>query len=335
MMYMRKIYRLQAIGGSYYIALPKEWLKRFNLDKGSHVEVIIESDGSLRIKTVETSKEVLSEDTLSKVDIEIKNKDTVFSLLIWLYLSGYDMITLRFRESSMGSVIRGAINRAKNILLGFEIVDEDSSSIVLHVLASSGTDVYTIIKNMNRIARSMYLDTLFALLEKDIEKAYEVEARDQDLNRLYFYITRVIRKKATSSTESEKVLELMDLRLIAKSIEEIGDDAKRAAKIVQEIIMNDISLDKSMVENLKTYVDELDTIYKNTINRIEKLSPLPELIETLSKCEKITQKLSNFRRDVISINTSGSSYISELVYIYENIAMHLYDIISLVPATIQ
>lgn len=331
---MRKIYRLQAIGGSYYIAVPKEWLKRLNLDKGSHVEVSLEPDGSLRIRPIEMVVKEDSERTLCEVGVEVKEKDHIYTLLVSLYLEGYDTIVLHFKDSSIGSAIRGAVNKAKNILLGFEIVDEDSFSMTLRVLSSSDTDVHAIIKNMNRIARSMYLDTLIALIERDVEKAYEVEARDQDLNRLYFYVTRVIRKKVVSHIEPKETLKLVDLRMIAKAIEEIGDDAKRAAKIVQEIVLGDVDVDTASLEKLKTYVNELDAIYRNIMNRIEKSSPLSELVDALYNCEKIRWELSSFRRNIVSTNIKGVTHLSEIVYAYENISTHIYDIISLAPAMI-
>lgn len=330
---MKKIYKLQAIGGSYYIALPKEWLKRFSLDKGSHVEISVEPDGTLKIRPAEALTKDMDRGLESAVEVEVKDKDTIYTLLISLYLEGYDVITLRFSDSSTIQTIRNAIGKAKNILLGFEIIDEDSSSIVLRVLTSSEADIMTIIRNMNKIARSMYLDVLVALVDKDIAKAYEVEARDQDLNRLYFYTTRVIRKKVIVSIEPRENLRLLDLRMIARSVEEIGDEAKKAAKIVQDILLSDAEVDLRYVGRLRGYVEELDTVYRNAINKLDKVSPLPELIELLHKCEKTRAELSSLRREAVEQIVKGSVYLSELTHAYENIAKHIYDIISLCPTS--
>lgn len=329
---MKKVYRLQSIGGSYYIALPKEWLKRFDLGKGSHVEVVIEDDGTLKIKPIEHR---VSVEELSKIEIDVQDKETIFTLLIALYLRGYDIVVLRFKGSSVSSAIREAISKAKNILLGFEVVDEDSFSVSLQVLSSSDTDLNTLVKNMCRIARSMYLDTLLALIESDVEKAYSVEARDQDLNRLYFYVTRIIRKKTLSGLiEPKELLKLIDLRMIVKAVEEIGDDSKRAAKNVQEIILSGVEIEMSGIEKLKTYVDELDEIYKNTVNKMDRIAPLPELLESLSRCEKIKHDLYSLRKEIVEKNIRSTTQLSEIVYGYENIATHVYDIISLTPSSI-
>lgn len=331
---MKKVYRLQAIGGSYYIALPKEWLRRLELGKGSYVEVSIEHDGTLKIKPIRPfEKEEIEKEAFSvDVDIDIQNKESVYTLLISLYLGGYDLITLHLKDDAARSAVRNAINKAKNVLLGFEIVDEDSSSITLHVLSSSDTDVLTLIRNMNKIARSMYLDVLPALIKKDLEKAYEIEARDQDLNRLYFYITRVIRKKVALSIEPNEILRLVDLRMMAKAIEEIGDDAKKAAKIVQEIILNDVEVDLVGMEKIGAYVNELDSIHRNVVG---KPIPLHDLIKFLHNCDKIMFELSNLRRSMLNANVKGYQYLSELIYTYENIAMHIYDIMSLTPISID
>ncbi|MEM1694916.1 MAG: hypothetical protein QW456_11975, partial [Ignisphaera sp.] len=160
-------------------------------------------------------------------------------------------------------------------------------------------------------------------------------ARDQDLNRLYFYITRVIRKKVISGiVEPKELLKLVDLRMAVKAVEEIGDDAKRVAKIVQEVILNDIEIDVNNIERLKMYVDELDEIYRNTMNKIEKVVPLPELLESLYRCEKIRTELSNFRKDLVEKDPKALTLLSEIVYSYEDITTHVYDIISLIPSSI-
>ncbi|MEM1842854.1 MAG: hypothetical protein QXL19_10805, partial [Ignisphaera sp.] len=71
-----------------------------------------------------------------------------------------------------------------------------------------------------------------------------------------------------------------------------------------------------------------------TMNKIEKVVPLPELLESLYRCEKIRTELSNFRKDLVEKDPKALTLLSEIVYSYEDITTHVYDIISLIPSSI-
>lgn len=45
-------YKLQRLRRSYYLAIPKVWVESKNLKKGSELEILLDSDGNLLIKSV-------------------------------------------------------------------------------------------------------------------------------------------------------------------------------------------------------------------------------------------------------------------------------------------
>ena len=153
---MKKVYRLQAIGGSIYVALPKEWLKRYNLDKGSAVEVFMDSDGGLKVLPLEKYVWHTGASKNLEIEIFVEKPAEVFSSLLTAYLRGFDLITLKLSSSNIEKEVKGVIDNAKELLLGLETVDTGSNYIVLKVLASEDVDVEQLVRNLHKIARSMY-----------------------------------------------------------------------------------------------------------------------------------------------------------------------------------
>jgi SpoVT / AbrB like domain. len=53
---MRKI---QAIGDSFFVSIPRPWIRTHKLDQGSRVSVDVAEDGSLKISPPEAARELL------------------------------------------------------------------------------------------------------------------------------------------------------------------------------------------------------------------------------------------------------------------------------------
>jgi phosphate uptake regulator len=332
---MKKVYRLQAIGGSIYVALPKEWLKRFNLDKGSAVEVIVNSDRGLKILPLERG---VSQEGVSKnleIEIFVEKPAEVFTSLLTAYLRGFDTITLKFSSGNVEKEVKDIIDNAKELLLGLETVDTGSNYIVLKILASEDVDIDQLVKNMHKIARSMYLDSLQALEQRDVELAKAVTLRDRDINRLYFYITRAIRKKILSpeSVEPRNLLKLIDMRMLIKFIESIGDEAKNAALSVIEMALKGLKTPNEYMDTVKEGITKIDGVYKTAVMKAyDKALDITELREHMKLCSLVKDTLRHIR---IRIAEQGTLYwFTEFLRSYENIAMNVYDILSLMPPEI-
>ena len=324
---MKRIYRLQSIGSSLYVALPKDWLKKFGLRKGLAVEVFVDNDGFLKIKPVSVSEE--EQEKIRKVEFTVSDPRGIYNTLIASYLQGIDIIEFRFNKV-MERTIRESIEKARNTLLGLEVMSEEENAITLQVFSSNHGDVRELIRNMSKIARSMYLDVAEALLSWDISLANSIRFRDDNLNRLYFYTVRTIRKQLTSSTLKESILKLADFRIIAKVIEEIGDEAKHGANIVLEILHKGFKIDKNDSNYLKNCVENLDMLYQEIIRKALSTGfNVVELYEIMVQCHELLDKLAK-RRDIVRERPSTLSYLLAEVYaVYEAITAYIYDVASL------
>jgi len=326
----RRIYKLQGIGGSIYVALPKEWIRRFGLDKGSSVEISMEPDGSLRIRPVEHGLKPSSGRVL-RASVEVADPDTVPFTLVSLYLAGFDVVELKFPENASAKV-RDPIEEARRLLLGLEVVEEASDYIVLHVFSTDEAPVEVLIRNMGRLARTMYFDVVRGLRSRDLGVLRGVEIKENDLDRLYFFTVRSIRKTASAPSLTlvpETIAKLIDLRIAAKIIEEIGDQADRAAKEAIRIIESEAETD--FVDSLSTCLTRIDDAFRNSLEILSG-GGLED-----SKCvEKCLHSALEGSKCVLNLKREyegrpDNALTVNLLTFYENMAANVYDLVSLVP----
>jgi phosphate uptake regulator len=153
--------------------------------------------------------------------------------------------------------------------------------------------IYDIIAGMNR-------DAVSSFIHGDLQLANSVVARDDDSNRLYFLLVRILRTIIQNPSLSEKLgissIDCLDYRLAASLIETIGDlsvkialktlepDRLCSSKDLQKLIQASQILIFSGHKNaLQAFLNK-DIILANKVRNLsEKLEPLFVDIENTSK----------------------------------------------------
>lgn len=87
---------------------------------------------------------------------------------------------------------------------------------------------FVIIPEMARIAREMLRDSLHAFVNRDVSKAREVLLRDDQVDQMKAEIT--VEMAAFMAQDSSVVTRALDLILIARNLERIGDHATNIAE---------------------------------------------------------------------------------------------------------
>jgi phosphate uptake regulator len=221
---VRKVQRTPT--GTFFVCLPREWADRHGLQKGSVVAVIETSDGKLLIDpqyNVEPAPRVVS----------IKPSPYLSREILGKYLLGFDIIRVEAKER-INLEVRDTVKKVANRLIGLEIVEEDYSSIVLQCLlepASFPPD--KILRRNYAIVASMHRDVTNSFVDGDGHLAQNVIARDEESNRLYFLLVRILRTIIQNPSLSEKLgvspIDCLDYRLAASLVEAIGDECVRIA----------------------------------------------------------------------------------------------------------
>lgn len=227
-MELRKIQRTSS--GTFFVCLPKDWAERSGLDRGSVVAVSETSDGRLIIDTeydVEPSPQTAVIKSTSHLEREIIEK----------YLLGYDTIQVEAKERISLSD-RERVKQTSSRLVGLEIIEEDYSKIVMQcLLEPSAFPPERILRREYSIASGMHRDAVTALVEGDVHLAKNIVARDNEVDRLYFLLVRILRTVIQNPRLSEKLgilpIDCLDYRLAASLVESIGD---RSVQIAEKTI---------------------------------------------------------------------------------------------------
>jgi phosphate uptake regulator len=227
---VRKVQRTP--GGTFFVCVPKHWAESHGLHSGSIVAVGETADGKLLIDPeygVAPSPRMITLKSGSYLSREIIGK----------YLLGFDIIRIE-PGNRAGFEVRSVVKSTVNRLIGLEIVEEDYSSIVLQcLLEPSGFPPEKILRRSYAIAVSMHRDVVNSFVEGDVALAKSVVARDDEGNRLYFLLVRILRTIVQNPGLSGKLgvtsIECLDYRLVASLVEAIGDECVRMAQKTIEL----------------------------------------------------------------------------------------------------
>lgn len=258
---LRKIQRTS--GGTFFVCLPKAWAERNGLARGSIVSVTETADGQLAVNPkygVERAPQVAEIKPTPLLDREIVEK----------YLLGYDIIQVGAKER-ISPANRERVKQASSRLVGLEIIEENYSKIVMQCLLEPSTfPPQKILRREYSIASGMHRDAVTALIESDVHLAKNVVARDNEVNRLYFLLVRILRTVIQNPGLSEKLvilpIDCLDYRLTASLVESIGD---QSACIGEKVIKLGGA---KIAENLSQLVLKFHTVvyesHENAINAV-------------------------------------------------------------------
>lgn len=290
--------KMQEIGrGTSFVSLPKKWVRRHGIGKGSVIEMEVDGDGNLVMHPLRVGRKE------KELTLKYPSKANLANELAGAYLLGYDVIRVSGRRIKHED--RELIKEMVRKLVGLEIVEEDSDTIITQFLIAPTTlSPKKLLLRMHHITSSMHWDAIDSALNGDKNLARLVEGRDEEVNRLYFLLVRLVRSAVMSPSLARafgmSALECMDFRVAANLIEEIGDASSEFADCVV-----------SVPSDLKRFDDELKEI-RDLLHRtqevaigtfIEKKCCARELAEFGST---LRSKLKRLREGALGLNRSSS-----------------------------
>jgi phosphate uptake regulator len=224
--------------------------------------------------------------------------------IIGRYLLGFDIIRIEAKEG-IDFDVRNVVKATVGSLIGLEIVEESYSQIVLQcLLEPSGFPPEKILRRNYAIVAGMNRDVVNSFVDGDLQRAKSVIARDDESNRLYFLLVRILRTIIQNPGLSEKLgitpIDCLDYRLAASVIEAVGDaSVKIAAKTmelngakpseeVQKLLVSLQAICFDAHEQaLKSFVNKDIASAENVRNMFEKIKPLFADIEKVAKAQPV------------------------------------------------
>jgi phosphate uptake regulator len=249
-------------GGTYIISLPKNWVKRYDLTKGDTLRIEERNMGIFLSPKKEKIKKTAVIPPSGNIRREITAK----------YMCGYDTVSI-LSEISIHHSERRMIKEVLKTLSGYEIVDETNKEITIcNLLDPSELPTKKAMRRQFFVATSMQKDFLKSFLTNDRDLARDVIQRDFEVDRLYFLVVRQLRTAIIDTGFAEKIdvtpLECLDLRIVAKNIEQIADNIENNCIAFGE--MDHRSLSPQIFANVKKMSDLLMTIFQDSWDALEK-----------------------------------------------------------------
>lgn len=207
------------------VSLPKEWITRNRITKGSMISMDEGSSGNLVLSPLKDEREMIS----TSISYNGQEKARLLSEITGAYLLGFDLIRIEGDER-VSYETRSAIKKAIGHLVGLEIVEEDAYSITTQfLLESSNLAPEKIFKRMHSIISGMNTDAISTLVDGDRRILKVITERDDEVDRLYFLLVRTIRSividPMLGARYSIGPVECLDFRVAANVLESVGDTA--------------------------------------------------------------------------------------------------------------
>ncbi len=231
--------RIQITGGStYIISLPKEWVKSYNLGKGSEVDVEVLPNGDLIVRPI-IEQAGRHEDTVS-----LPMEDNIWATirkLISYYIAGVSQISIKIGQSYDHKSIHMLKDFVSRRIMGLEIVEESSNELLFQVTVSDDAiPIQTSLKRLTRIILNMLVDIKISIKNESPDPIIGIESRDDIVDRFYLYIarqlTQVLRGKIRPYNIGVNSLMEADLyKFSAKNLERIGDHTVIMSNSIQSL----------------------------------------------------------------------------------------------------
>jgi len=226
--------KVQVTGGSTYtVSLPKDWATDNDVSAGSVVEFHDEED--LLVLTPQADED----HTEGTLDITgLTDPEELTRAIMTMYVSGFDVITLE--TSRITAAQRRVVREATQRLVGLEVIEETAERVVLQdLLDSAELSVENAITRMRLVSLTMLEDAVEALLEDDDDLAQDVVERDDDVDRLWYMVSRVFRTILRNPSEAAEIGfprdTCFDFQSSARQLERIADHATKVARLALEI----------------------------------------------------------------------------------------------------
>ena len=314
--------RLQKIGSSILVSLPKEWIDANKLDKSAQVEIET-TQNNLSIRTQQSkrpSKEI-------EISYPLPKGENIVANITGAYLLGYDIIKI-IGKSPISVNDRENVRASMRRLVGMEIVDEDATNIsVQFLLDETSINPQNILKRMSSIAVGMFSDVLLSLKSDDKTNLETISNRDAEINRQYFLLVRLIRSTIMDTRLAGifnlENIDILDYRIAANTLESAGDTI---VELSQSLLKSDLS--KIEQKKLYDFAKDMEEIQTKSIDsfisndRSLAITAIELQTSNSEKISKIRSSLENKKQIPLAF--------FDLLYMFEKILQSWSDITDLV-----
>jgi phosphate uptake regulator len=268
--------------------LPKEWVQKNKLKKGSNLSMDINSD-SILIST-DLAEEAV-ESTTTTINTDNKSIEEIETEIITAYLTNYNIIEIISKNLKSND---GQIKDIIMNLAGLEILEQTNTKITAKFLMDlREISLDSLVRRMDNITRSLVIDAVDCI--RGSCNYSSIKQRDIDVNRLNFLIMRTIRQAMNSSKQQKKMVkttwQLYTYLVLAEKLEKIADRQKRIARCLEQLKLSPNfakELLKVYTSLKQSYIDVMTAYYKEDKKAALQIEMTNK--ERIFACDKLLSK---------------------------------------------
>jgi phosphate uptake regulator len=306
--------------GTFFVTLPKSWVTTHAIGRGAVLTFAEGSDGKLVLGAHDETSRKSRSARLSPgptLEREIEEK----------YLLGYDIIEIESR-SVLHSDVRDHVKTILKKLVGLEIVEEDAQKIIIQCLIEpSLLAPERIIRRLHLMTKAMQRDAITAFTSCDTKLAKTVVERDEEVDRLYFLLVRIVRDALTDLTTAERIhaspVDCLDYRILSSLIEHFGD---YSALIAMNVPSSHHGFPKQLSRSLSQmgetinlmFTSAVETVLSRDLSSISKVAELQR--KALDEVKCVERALLGLGHGALDETTSAISALKSMCEINVDIA---------------
>lgn len=323
-MELRKVQ--ETADGTYFVTLPKRWVKRLKIHKGSLVYVQERENGALMVTPYGMPEREIEA-------IVLEPSPMIERLIGENYLLGADVIEVK-SPKVISSEVRDRVKHILKRFVGLEIVEEDSKKIVIQcLLEPSMLMPEKVLRRVHLISLEMEKDAVESLLSCDRELAETVVERDEEVDRLYFLIVRLVRAALSQPSLGEKLsvtpIECLDYRLLASLLEHFADHAASIGAITASNLQH--GLHEEPREILRKIGESIYNFYKGAFTAFLK-KDLSLAESTARECRNVKGELAKFEEYLLELEREAREKLTSAVIALNSMCEVCVDIADLARA---
>lgn len=267
---MSETRKIQKIGNTLYISIPKLWTDQLRLKHGEKVTLVTQQDGSISVFPK-------SDTQPREISLSINGKNSSQSIkrgIIAAYLDGFDTIEIK-TETTFTEDQQDIIRETINSLFGLEVIEVTGNTITIECLLKQKMPISKTTNRIHNVIMSMFTETISALEKQNVDLIKGLTRRTQDSKRLSLVTNRLLRSiilfPQPSQTEEITLIDCVDYLQILHITAEITDALKKIAENINPLINHKLpaSIIRLLVETStgikKLYDDSVQALLRKDI----------------------------------------------------------------------
>src|SRR5881296_2161955 len=294
---MMEARKVQKVGYSTLIvSLPKSWVEEVGLKQGDIVSFRREPDGGITIYPGLTHE---PETYRYLVDADQCDTPNLLTRIVTAnYLTGHDTIQIVAKKELSKRHLE-EVRAVSRRLTGLGIVEQSLRSVTLQSFVDpTKFPIYGLMRRLQIILSSMIETAVKAVVEGRPNLADEVLHMEEEADRIYWMIIRqlllaVLDRRVAKEVGIDGPMHVVGNRVIAKSLEQMGDLASHIAQEALRLKGNAKSVDPKLTKGLLELSDKVRSLIEDSFNALMKgdLKKSNDCIERVAACDALERSL--------------------------------------------